>query len=70
MMGMNESSGDELMLILVIKGILHIPANPSIHVATVFYETERRRSQARAIVAFLIIGPRAIVSIPQERPEV
>lgn len=49
-MWMNESSGDELMLILVIKGILHIPANLPIHVATVLDETERTRSQARTIV--------------------
>lgn len=48
-MGMNESSHDELMLTLVIKGVLHLPANSPIHVATVFYETERTRSQARAL---------------------
>lgn len=68
-MGMNESSGDELMFIFVIKGILHIPANSPVRVATVFCETERTRSQARAIVSFLIISPRAIVSLP-EWPEV
>jgi len=43
-MGVNESSGGELMLILVVKGILHIPANSPIHVATVFCETEGTRS--------------------------
>lgn len=61
---------DELMLILVFKGILHIPANLPIQVATVFYKAERTLSQARAIVSFLIVGPRGIVGFPQEWPEV
>lgn len=57
-------------LILVINGILHIPPNLPIHAETLFCETKRTRSQMKAIVFFHIIGPRAIVSLPQESPEV
>lgn len=42
-MGMNESSGDKLMLILVIKGILHILANLPIYVSIAIYQTERTK---------------------------
>lgn len=60
-MGLNESRGEEL--ILVIKEVFPVPENLPIHVATAFCETKSMRSQAKAVVSFLIIGPRAIVSL-------
>lgn len=58
------------MRILVIKAILHIPANSFVPIAAIFLKTERTRSHARATVSFLIIGPRAVVSLLHEWPEV
>lgn len=58
------------MRILVIKRILHIPTNSLVPVATVFLKTGRTRSHRRATVSFLIIGPRAVVNLLQEWPEV
>lgn len=69
MMWMNESSDDQLMLILVMEEILRILANSPIHVAVMFYETEKTSSQARTKVWFLVTDLSTIVSLSEEQHE-